>query len=194
MFFIYSFSSQNLFPGKWIYILQAKCLRIIKRYDCRTSKLQFQMRFLCRQELFSQFSAVLTHKRCWRVIFIVLTRKPLLHLAVNKAGIARGRNRDNSYFVPAKAPNSLFSRFLTGFAVFSCEYFLAGTYVAVCFVKGNTLAVVLTRQVDTWRLQKEKEKKKKNILLHSLFAQIIADIFVTKISLWINDNIYPDSN
>ena len=87
---------------------------------------------------------------------IGLTHKLRLHVAVNKRGLARGRNCDNSYFVPAKAPNGLFSRFLIFFAVFSCKYFLAGTNVAVCFVKGNTLAVVLTRQVDTWRLQTEK--------------------------------------
>ena len=48
-------------------------------------------------------------------------------------------------------------RFLTVFAVFSCECFLAGANVAVFLVKGNTLAVVLTRQVATWRLQKEKQ-------------------------------------
>ena len=57
----------------------------------------------------------------------------------------------------AKAPHGLYSRFLTVFAVFSCEYFLAGANVAVFFVKGNTLAVILTRQVATWRLQKEKK-------------------------------------
>ena len=59
--------------------------------------------------------------------------------------------------VLAKAPNGLFSRFLTVFAVFSCEYFLAGANVAVFFIKGNTLAVVLTRQVATWRLKNEKK-------------------------------------
>ena len=59
-------------------------------------------------------------------------------------------------FVLAKAPNTLFGHFLTVFAVFSCEYFLAGANVAVFFVKGNALAVVLTRQVATWRLQKKK--------------------------------------
>ena len=58
-------------------------------------------------------------------------------------------------------PNSLFSRFLTVFAVFSCEYFLAGTNVAVSFLKENTLSVILTGQVATWRLQKEKKKRKK---------------------------------
>ena len=57
----------------------------------------------------------------------------------------------------AKAPHGLYSRFLTVFAVFSCEYFLAGANVAVFFVKGNTLAVILTRQVATWRLQKKKQ-------------------------------------
>ena len=51
----------------------------------------------------------------------------------------------------AKVPNCLFS-FITFFAVLPCEYFLAGTKVAVCFVKSNTFAFVLTRQIATWRL------------------------------------------
>ena len=59
--------------------------------------------------------------------------------------------------VLAKVPNRLFS-FVTFFAVSPCEYFLAGTKVAVCFVKSNTLAFVLTRQIATWRLQKRKKK------------------------------------
>ena len=57
----------------------------------------------------------------------------------------------------AKIPNCLFS-FLTFFAVLSCEIFLAEANVAVCFVKTDTFAVVLTRKIATWRLQKRKKK------------------------------------
>ena len=87
--------------------------------------------------------------------------------------------------VPAKAPNGLSSRFLTVFAVFSCEYFLAGANVAVCFVKSNTLAFVPTRQVATWRLQREKQNNNNNntYSLHLLFAYIIAGILFTRISI-----------
>ena len=86
--------------------------------------------------------------------------------------------------VPAKAPNGLSSRFLTVFAVFSCEYFLAGANVAVCFVKSNTLAFVPTRQAATWRLQKEKKNNNNNTYsLHPLFAYIMAGILFTRISI-----------
>ena len=60
--------------------------------------------------------------------------------------------------VLAKVPNCLFS-FLTVFAVLSCEYFLAQANVAVCLVKTDTLAVVLTRHIATWRLQKRKKTR-----------------------------------
>ena len=61
-------------------------------------------------------------------------------------------------FVVAKVPDCPFS-FLTFFAVLPCEYFLASTKVAVCCVKSNTLAFVLTRQIATWRLQKRKQNR-----------------------------------
>ena len=57
--------------------------------------------------------------------------------------------------VLAKVPSCFFS-FLT--TMLSCEYFLADANVAVCFVKTDTRAVVLTRQIATWRLQKRKIK------------------------------------
>ena len=58
--------------------------------------------------------------------------------------------------VLAKVSNCFFS-FLTFFAVLSCEFFLAEANVAVYFVKTDTLAVVLTRKIATWRLQKRKK-------------------------------------
>ena len=78
--------------------------------------------------------------------------------------------------VPAKAPNGLSSRFLTVFAVFSCEYFLAGANVAVCFVKSNTLAFVPTRQLATRRLQKEKN----NIFIASPVCLYLRGYFIHK--------------
>ena len=60
--------------------------------------------------------------------------------------------------VLAKVLNCLFS-FLTVFAVLSCEYFLAEANVAACFVKTDTLALVLTRHIATWRLQKRKKSR-----------------------------------
>ena len=51
------------------------------------------------EQLLSQLSAVLTqHINDAKGSFsIVLTPKPRLHVAVNKAGLARGRNFDKSY-------------------------------------------------------------------------------------------------
>ena len=57
-----------------------------------------------------------------------------------------------------QSPNCLLI-FLTFYTVFSCEHFFADTNVAVCFVMSNTLAVVLTRHIATWRLQKGKKSR-----------------------------------